>query len=83
LTRGLKSWIIEESLDRRRWTEINRQTDLNGDFIRRDGNLSFAVPMAVECRLSRLTQTVKNRDDQNVLYLAARSVSFPQPAQAR
>jgi hypothetical protein len=64
---SLKSWVVEGSLDGGSWTEIDRQTD-NQDFWdwRR---ASFAVSNPAEFRFIRLTQTGKDHDGADCLYL--------------
>jgi hypothetical protein len=66
----LKSWVVECSLDGRRWTEIDRQTG-NQDF--KDDSASTAVSFAVrasrECRFIRLTQIDENHNDNGYLVL--------------
>jgi hypothetical protein len=71
---GLKSWVLEGSVDGAIWTEIDRQTD-NFDFA---GDLtsiaSFAASSTAEYRFIRLTQTDSGhtRDDS----LNLRAVEF-------
>jgi hypothetical protein len=70
-TRGLKSWVLEGSLDGENWTEMDRQTE-NGDFDehRRDGQeASFVVWNQAKSRFIRLTQTDQNRFLQDHLLL--------------
>jgi hypothetical protein len=69
---GLKSWVIEGSLDFVNWTEIDRKTD-NEDF-KYGGTGSFAVSNSAECRFIRLTQTGKNHSGND--YLHIRAVEF-------
>jgi hypothetical protein len=54
---GLKSWVIEGSVDGKNWTEIDRQTD-NEKFKLACGSFTgtFPVSKTVECRFIRLTQ---------------------------
>jgi uncharacterized coiled-coil protein SlyX len=55
----LKSWVVETSLDREAWTEIDRKAD-NTDFKKDWVAASFAVSDSAECRFIRLTQTGKS-----------------------
>jgi hypothetical protein len=66
----LKSWVVEGSLDGSSWTEIGRQTD-NQDFNHIFGNTASFVAKPAEVRFIRLTQTGKNHDDTNELFLVA------------
>jgi hypothetical protein len=55
----LKSWVLEGSLDRENWSEIDRHTDTR-DFEQASRNaVSFAVANQLESRFIRLTQTGK------------------------
>jgi hypothetical protein len=65
----LKSWVIESSLDRVNWTEINRKTD-NNNFKNGWARPSFAVSKPAECRFIRLIQTGKNHHRDDHLYMA-------------
>jgi hypothetical protein len=70
---GLKSWVVEGSLDFTNWTEIDRKTN-NENFKSLDSHTtftsdfgeylwktaSFAVSNWAECRFIRLTQTGKS-----------------------
>jgi hypothetical protein len=69
----LKSWVVEGSLDGKRWTEIDRQTN-NQDFKDDYATASFAVSKPAECRFIRLTQTDKNHRSDDCLVLV--SVEF-------
>jgi hypothetical protein len=77
----LKSWVVEGSLDGKRWTEIDRQTN-NQDFKELRNTASFAVSKSAECRFIRLTQTDKRHDKLvdkrrcNDDYLVLRAVEF-------
>jgi hypothetical protein len=69
---GLKSWVVECSLDGEAWTEIDRKAD-NQDFT---GWLtaSFAVSKSAEGRFIRLTQTGKSHwgnDGDDILRIYA------------
>jgi hypothetical protein len=69
---GLKSWVVEGSLDGKSWTEIDRQTDneaFNGSW----GPVSFSATPA-EFRFIRLTQTGKRHGGFD--NLALRAVEF-------
>jgi hypothetical protein len=67
---GLKSWVVEGSLDGRTWTEIHRQT---GNQAFGDGRgwstASFAVSHSGEFGFIRLTQTEKNHRGDDYLHL--------------
>jgi hypothetical protein len=69
-TFGLKSWVVEGSLDGEAWTEIDRETD-NVDFNRWGKTTSFAVSNSAECRFIRLTQTGKGHDGYDILSIRA------------
>jgi hypothetical protein len=70
----LKSWVVEDSLDGKSWTEIDRQTN-NQDFYVGYATASFAVSNPGECRFIRLTQTGKNHEDEGD-YLFLYAVEF-------
>jgi regulator of replication initiation timing len=57
---GLKSWVLDGSVDGENWTEMDLQTDTT-DF--QDPNkVCFAVHSPVESRFIRLTQTEKTHE---------------------
>jgi hypothetical protein len=63
--------VVESSLDRKAWTEIDRKTD-NKDFKALGRKrASFAVSNSDECRFIRLTQTGKRHDGYDYLYIVA------------
>jgi hypothetical protein len=68
-TNGLKSWVVEGSLDGRSWTVIDRQTDKQA--FKNVNLVSFAVQTPAEFRFIRLTQTDKNHYGGDDLYLRA------------
>jgi hypothetical protein len=64
-----KSWVVETSLDEKKWTEVDRQTnvmDANHEFVIR----SFPLVNAAECRYIRFTQT-QNHKGNGFLALSA------------
>jgi hypothetical protein len=66
----LKSWVVEGSVDRENWMEIDRQTD-NVDFEETEWNTaSFRVFDQVAYRLIRLTQKDVNHNGRHDLSLA-------------
>jgi uncharacterized coiled-coil protein SlyX len=68
-TANLKSWILEGSVDGRRWTKIDRQTD-NQEL--KDAKIaSVAVSNPTEFRFVRLTQLGQNRSGDYILRLSA------------
>jgi hypothetical protein len=68
---GLKSWVVESSLDGEAWTEIDRKTD-NQDFnVYRWETASFAVSKSAEGRFIRLTQTDQSHLGFDVLDIKA------------
>jgi hypothetical protein len=69
----LKSWVVEGSVDGKRWTEIDRPTD-NEDFSGGWNAGSFAVSNPTQCRFIRLTQTGKRHAGDD--YLSLRAVEF-------
>jgi hypothetical protein len=73
---GLKSWVVEGSVDGERWTEIGRQTDTpyfnNSDW----RPVSFAVSNSAEVRLVRLTQTGVNHQKSSPNALRLGGVEF-------
>jgi predicted nucleic acid-binding Zn-ribbon protein len=69
LAPGLKSWIVEASLDGHRWTEIHRQTN-NEDFVRANA-ASFTCSELAESRFIRLIQTGKRHTGDYYLVLSA------------
>jgi uncharacterized coiled-coil protein SlyX len=65
---GVKSWLVEGSLDLVNWTEIDRKTNIT-DLKELPCTASFAVSNSAECRFIRLTQTGENlygRDDLQI-----------------
>jgi hypothetical protein len=73
----LKSWVVEGSLDGKSWTEIAWVRDnhiFNGRCQTYIFIVSWAVLNSVECRFIRLTQTDKNHNGEDFLYLC--SVEF-------
>jgi hypothetical protein len=70
---GLKSWVVESSLDGSSWTEIDRKMH-NQDFKKNWSTASFAVAKPAEFRFIRLTQTDKDHDGSD--YLVVRAVEF-------
>jgi hypothetical protein len=66
---GLKSWVVEGSLDGENWTEIDRKTN-NQDF-KSWNTVSFTVSKPVESRFIRLTQTGKDHNNCDGLCLFA------------
>jgi hypothetical protein len=63
---GLKSWVVESSLDGEAWTEIDRKTDsLNFD------TAWYAVSNSAECRFIRLTQTGQRHYGYDYLSICA------------
>jgi hypothetical protein len=67
---GLKSWVVESSLDGEAWTEIDQKTD-NEDFKDRWETAAFAVSNSAECRFIRLTQTGKTHYGNDDLAIQA------------
>jgi hypothetical protein len=69
-TGWLKSWVVEGSLDGENWTEIDRKTD-NQDLKYAGNNkaVSFTVSKPVESRFIRLTQTGKDHNGNDYLFL--------------
>jgi hypothetical protein len=67
---GLKSWIVEYSLDGRNWTEVDRKSD-STDFKRNQKIGSFQFPKEFDCSFIRLTQTGKNHSNNDLLELCA------------
>jgi hypothetical protein len=69
VTKWLKSWVLEASLDGVNWKEIDRQTDT---VYFKDGKKhSFDVADRQEWRFFRLTQTGERHRCDNFLYLRA------------
>jgi predicted nucleic acid-binding Zn-ribbon protein len=68
-TRGLKSWILEASLDGENWTEIDRRIN-NPDFAG-PNKASFHVCHPDQARFIRLTQTGRNHKGDDSLFLFA------------
>jgi hypothetical protein len=63
---SLNLWVIEGSIGRSSWTELDRRTnahDLNGLSLIR----SFSISKLIECRFIRLRQTGKNHKNSDVL----------------
>jgi hypothetical protein len=67
---GLRSWVIEGSLDGVHWTEIDKKTD-NSDLKEDPHTASFVVSRSDEFRVIRLIQTGKNQDQGDRLVLVA------------
>jgi hypothetical protein len=67
----LKSWVLEGSLDGWSWTEIDRETDSQAFVEPFSPPASFPVSSTVEFHLIRLTQTHKNHERTDVLYVLA------------
>jgi hypothetical protein len=67
---GLKSWVVESSLDGENSTEINRKTD-NKDLKYGWRTASFAVSNSSECHFIRLTQTDKRHGGKDFLFIGA------------
>jgi hypothetical protein len=68
---GARSWVVEGSLDRVTWTEVDRQTNtacFQSDFW---PAASFPVSTPMECRFIRLTQTDTNHGGNNMVFLEA------------
>jgi hypothetical protein len=56
---GLKSWVIESSLDGKVWTELDRKIN-NNDLKEWPYAASYPVSDSTEFRFIRLTQTGNN-----------------------
>jgi hypothetical protein len=68
----LKSWVVESSLDGVNWTEIDRETDIEGFRTHGWRVGSFGVSNSAECRFIRMTQTDKRYlFDDDILAIAA------------
>jgi hypothetical protein len=66
---GLKSWLVESSLDGETWTVIDRKKD-NKDF-KELNTASFAFWKLAECRFIRLTMTGKRHESFDTLSIYA------------
>jgi hypothetical protein len=71
-SRGLRSWILEGSVDGERWTEVSRQTESR--HFRDLASSWFPVSPTAEFRFIRLTQTDRNLWGNSSL--ALRAVEF-------
>jgi hypothetical protein len=60
---GMRSWLVEGSLDGMNWTEIDRHT--NSAVFKRWNTHLYAVSNVVEFRFIRLSQPVKRDRDQD------------------
>jgi uncharacterized coiled-coil protein SlyX len=70
---GLRSWVVECSLDGVNWTEIDRQSD--SSILKGSGLVAtFAVSNSTECRFIRLTQTGISHTQSN--YLVIQGLEF-------
>jgi hypothetical protein len=67
---GLKSWVVERSLDGRTWTVIDQKKD-NLNFHADHAVASFSVSKSTECRFIRLTQTDEDHWGDNDLHIHA------------
>jgi hypothetical protein len=67
---GLRSWVVESSLDGEAWIEIDRQEN-NVDFKSNVQTVSFAVLSSAESRFIRLTQLSTNHSGDNQLSIGA------------
>jgi hypothetical protein len=69
---GLKSWVIDSSLDGENWTEIDRQTNSQNSKGEENPYISsFAVSKSIECCFIRLGHTGENHYGGNILALWA------------
>jgi hypothetical protein len=69
-SRSLKSWVIEGLTDGENWEELDRQADYEGwGATAEDRARSFPIANQVECTKIRLTQTGKNHDGNDVLFI--------------
>jgi hypothetical protein len=66
----LCTWIIETSMDGRRWMEVDRRTD-DQNITEAWETASFAIASPAQCRLIRLTQIATNHDGDDTLHLFA------------
>jgi hypothetical protein len=66
-TSGLKSWVLEGSLDGVSWVEIDRARDTHCFQRHLSVRCTFAVPNPQEWRSLRLTQTSKDHNGQDTL----------------
>jgi hypothetical protein len=66
----LKSWLVETSLDGKRWTEIDRRTD-DYSFSIGGNAATFAIAPREAFRFIRLAQTGKTRLNEDRLLLTA------------
>jgi hypothetical protein len=69
-TECLKSWVVEGSVEGSSWREIGRETD-NQVFKDGEQTASFAVSNAADFRFIRLTQTGRNHNGADDLFLVA------------
>jgi hypothetical protein len=65
----VKSWVVEVSLNGKRWTELNRQTD-DEHFAKRWRTASFRVSAPVECLFIGLTLTDETHWPDAILRLS-------------
>jgi hypothetical protein len=68
-TTWMKSWVLEASMDGRRWVEIDVQTN-NQDFLTFMNTASFFVANPMNCQFIRLTQTEAHRRLDGLLLCA-------------
>jgi hypothetical protein len=66
---GLKSWVVEGSLDGENWSLIDERTNRPG-FVKWN-KVSYSVSNLVEWRFVRLTQTDKKHNGNDALTLGA------------
>jgi hypothetical protein len=69
ISRGLKSWVVEGSLDGGTWTEIDRQTNNNVFESKSWSAALFTLSTPVESRFIRLTSTGRGHDGRYRLHL--------------
>jgi hypothetical protein len=66
-TSSAKAWVLEGSLDGVQWTEIDRRTGIDWDEDR--SRQSFQIFNSTDCNFIRLTQTDKNINGRDILWL--------------